>query len=52
MTLLPRGVKFHLAFGFIDMRKGVEGSICWFRGPCARIPFSGHIFGEGLIAGM
>jgi hypothetical protein len=25
MTLLPRGVKDHLAFGFIDMRKGIDG---------------------------
>ena len=25
MTLLPRGVKVHLAFGFIDMRKGIDG---------------------------
>jgi hypothetical protein len=24
MTLLPRGVKVHLAFGFIDMRKGID----------------------------
>jgi hypothetical protein len=23
MTLLSRGVKVHLAFGFIDMRKGI-----------------------------
>jgi IS66 Orf2 like protein len=27
MTLLPRGggAKVHLAFGFIDMRKGIDG---------------------------
>jgi hypothetical protein len=25
MTLLPRGVKVHLAFGFIEMRKGIDG---------------------------
>jgi hypothetical protein len=25
VTLLPRGVKVHLAFGFIDMRKGIHG---------------------------
>jgi hypothetical protein len=24
MTLLPRCVKVHLAFGFVDMRKGIE----------------------------
>ena len=26
MTLLPAGVKVHLAFGYIDMRKGINGS--------------------------
>jgi transposase len=25
MTLLSQGVKVHLAFGFIDMRKGIDG---------------------------
>lgn len=25
MTLLPPGVKVHLALGFIDMRKGIDG---------------------------
>jgi hypothetical protein len=25
MTLLPPGVKVHLAFGYIDMRKGING---------------------------
>jgi transposase len=25
MTLLPSGVKVHLALGYVDMRKGVEG---------------------------
>src|SRR5258706_15169133 len=25
MTLLPRGVKVHLAFGFTEMRKGIDG---------------------------
>jgi transposase len=24
-TLLPAGVKVHLAFGYIDMRKGIDG---------------------------
>jgi hypothetical protein len=31
MTLLPRGVKVHLAFGYIDMRKVSMGSPCWTR---------------------
>ena len=25
MTLLPSGVKVHLALGFTDMRKGIDG---------------------------
>jgi hypothetical protein len=25
MTLLPPGVKVHLAFGYIDVRKGING---------------------------
>ena len=25
MTLLPAGVKVHLAFGCTDMRKGIDG---------------------------
>jgi hypothetical protein len=40
MTLLPRGVKVHLAFGFIDMRKGIEGLPCWCKACCGRMPES------------
>jgi hypothetical protein len=29
MTLLPAGVKVYLAFGFIDMRKGIDGLLPW-----------------------
>ena len=25
MTLLPQGLKVHLAFGYTDMRKGIDG---------------------------
>lgn len=25
MTILPSGVKVHLAFGYTDMRKGMDG---------------------------
>ncbi len=35
MTLLPRGVKVHLAFGFIDMRKGIDGLAMLSRVSCA-----------------
>ena len=45
MTLLPRGVKVHLAFGFIDMRKGIDGLAMLVQGvlrqnlgPSLRVP--------------
>ena len=38
MTLLPPGVKVHLAFGHTDMRKGIDGLPCWSRACCGRIP--------------
>ena len=37
MTLLPRGVKVHLAFGFIDMRKGIDGLAMLVQACCGRI---------------
>jgi hypothetical protein len=30
MTLLPPNVKVHLALGFIDMRKGIDGLAAYF----------------------
>ena len=44
MTLLPRGVKVHLAFGFIDMRKGIDGLAMLVQGVLLQDPFSGHLF--------
>ncbi len=44
MTLLPRGVKVHLAFGFIDMRKGIDGPAMLVQGVLRQDPFSGHLF--------
>jgi transposase len=44
MTLLPRGVKVHLAFGFIDMRKGINGLAMLVQGVLRQDPFSGHLF--------
>jgi hypothetical protein len=38
MTLLPPGVKVHLAFGYIDMRKGIDGLAMLSRAYCGRIP--------------
>lgn len=34
MTLLPLGVKVHLALGYIDMRKGIDGLTMWCRACC------------------
>ena len=42
MTLLPRGVKVHLAFGF--MRKGLDGLAMLVQGVLRQDPFSGHLF--------
>ena len=44
MTLLPRGVKVHLAFGFVDMRKGIDGLAMLVQGVLRQDPFSGHLF--------
>ena len=35
MTLLPPGVKVHLAFGYIDMRKGIDGLAMLVQGVAA-----------------
>jgi transposase len=44
MTLLPSGVKMHLALGFIDMRKGIDGLAMLVQGVLRQDPFSGHLF--------
>ena len=44
MTLLPPGVKVHLAFGYIDMRKGIDGLAMLVQGVLQQDPFSGHLF--------
>jgi hypothetical protein len=56
MTLLPRGVKVHLAVGFIDMRKGIDGLAVLVQGvlrpqPC-RAPPSGELLGSPCQAGV
>jgi DNA-binding transcriptional LysR family regulator len=43
MTLLPRSVKVHLAFGLIDMRKGIDGLAMPVQGVLRQDPFSGHL---------
>ena len=37
MTLLPPGVKVHLAFGYADMRKGIDGLAMLVQACCGRI---------------
>ena len=37
MTLLPPGVKVHLAMGYIDMRKGIDG-LAMLVQPAATLP--------------
>ena len=43
-ALLPPGVKVHLAFGHIDMRKGIDGLAMLVQGVLRQDPFSGHLF--------
>jgi len=42
--LLPPNTKVHLAFGFIDMRKGIDGLAMLVQGVLGQDPFSGHLF--------
>ena len=44
MTLLPAGVKVHLAIGYTDMRKGIDGLAMLAQGVLRQDPFSGHLF--------
>lgn len=44
MTMLPQGVKVHLAFGHTDMRKGIDGLAMLVQGVLRQDPFSGHLF--------
>jgi len=44
MTLLPPNVKVHLALGYIDMRKGIDGLAMLVQGVLRQDPFTGHLF--------
>jgi transposase len=44
VTLLPPGVKVHLALGYIDMRKGIDGLAMLVQGVLRQDPFTGHLF--------
>src|SRR5215204_4501672 len=43
-ALLPPGVKVHLALGYVDMRKGIDGLAMLVQGVLRQDPFSGHLF--------
>lgn len=42
--LLPANTKVHLAFGFTDMRKGIDGLAMLVQGVLRQDPFGGHLF--------
>lgn len=44
MTLLPPGVKVHLAMGSTEMCKGIDGLAMLFQGVLRLDPFCGHFF--------
>ena len=44
MTLLPPGMKVHLALGYTDMRKGIDGLAMLVQGVLRHDPFCGHLF--------
>lgn len=44
MMIVPAGVKVHLALGYTDMRKGMDGLAALVQEQLKRDPFSGHLF--------
>lgn len=44
MTLLPPDVKVHLAYGYTDMRKGMDGLALLVQEVLRQDPFTGHLF--------
>ena len=44
MTVVPVGVKVHLALGYTDMRKGMDGLAALVQEQLKKDPFSGHLF--------
>jgi transposase len=44
MMLLPAGMKVHLALGYTDMRKGMDGLAMMVQGVLRQDPFAGHLF--------
>ena len=44
MMIVPAGVKVHLALGYTDMRKGMDGLAMLVQGTLKRDPFCGNLF--------
>lgn len=44
MMIIPAGVKVHLALGYTDMRKGLDGLAMLVQETLKKDPFSGHLF--------
>lgn len=44
MIPAPSGMKVHLALGYTDMRKGMDGLAMLVQGVLRNDPFSGHLF--------
>jgi transposase len=44
MMIVPAGVKVHLALGYTDMRKGMDGLAMLVQEALKKDPFSGHLF--------
>ncbi|MBZ0215947.1 MAG: IS66 family insertion sequence element accessory protein TnpB [Fimbriimonadaceae bacterium] len=44
MLIIPSGVKVHLALGYTDMRKGLDGLAVLVQESLKQDPFSGHLF--------
>jgi transposase len=53
MMIVPAGVKVHLALGYSDMRKGLNGLAALVQETLKQDPFSGHLFAfRGKSASM
>src|SRR5262245_9119689 len=44
MMIVPAGVKVHLALGYTDMRKGMDGLAILVQETLKQDPFFGHLF--------
>ena len=53
MMIVPAGVKVHLALGYSDMRKGLDGLAALVQETLKQDPVSGHLFAfRGKSASM